>query len=722
MLRLSVRLSCLLPVAVWLACASEHPAGDQGVVAGGQDNAGSTVGSPNTGMPSVGDGANGLLPEASGPAWPSGVHAAADAALAGLMRNHWRTDFFVGDWRYAQILEAAVQNLVRTGGRRNAGLPDSLLWRAQNYGYGGGNVTYYDDMSWMALALAHLHGASLNLPALADRSADYLAAARSYFAKVQAAEDLTASGISAGIWWDSAHTQKNATVNASAALTGATLYRLTGDLAALTFAERVYAWWLQAGCAGADYTVNDHLNAAGTVTNWQFTHNYGVMVGAALALHRATGDASYLTQARGFANRALTSFSAAHAGGNVLQEACGGTCTGTSTAFKGIALRYLTELAQVDPNATALAGMLANSVAALAQNFNAQSGHAPIDWTQAAGPTGDLGADIAAALALATVGAQAPGAAVVEDRALSFEAEEAELTASVGIAAAEGASGWGVLSGWTKSSQQVVLRPLLPYAGSYTVLATTVGGPASTAVRSVSAAPGNGTAQLSFAAATGVNTSSEKLELSAGRNAITLTATSAQDVDLPLDTLVFAPTRKATGQPCGSPTSIALGAPVADAAVCGPLAFAWAIQGGNAPAFDVVLDGNVVCQGNALSCAAAASVAPTAGRHAWYVVAYDGCGAVVTSPTATFRYAPAAPMAPAPTATVAGGALAVRWTSDATDATLRAAVDVNGASVCVDVPGLACTVPSFLGGATGTNEAKVTVQNACGARAATVRF
>jgi len=66
------------------------------------------------------------------------------------------------------------------------------------------------------------------------------------------------------------------------------------------------------------------------------------MIGAALALHQATGEAAYLDDAQAIAAFLVYHQVAPTPLGDVLADA--GACTGDCRQFKGIAYRYLAAL------------------------------------------------------------------------------------------------------------------------------------------------------------------------------------------------------------------------------------------------------------------------------------------------------------------------------------------------------------------------------------------
>jgi predicted alpha-1,6-mannanase (GH76 family) len=151
-----------------------------------------------------------------------------------------------------------------------------------------------------------------------------------------------------GIWWNEERTYKNAVTNGQWIRLTAELHnRIPGDTAWLERAEEAWDWYTASGMINAEGLVNDGLTddcANNRDTVWSY--NQGLGIGAALELYRATGDAELLGAARELADAALGSD--ALVTGGVLRESCdplGRTCDDNQKQFKGIFMRYFTELA-----------------------------------------------------------------------------------------------------------------------------------------------------------------------------------------------------------------------------------------------------------------------------------------------------------------------------------------------------------------------------------------
>lgn len=151
-----------------------------------------------------------------------------------------------------------------------------------------------------------------------------------------------------GIWWNEERTYKNAVTNGQWIRLTAELHnRIPGDTAWLERSQEAWDWYAASGLVNAEGLVNDGLTddcANNGDTVWSY--NQGLGIGAALELYRATGDPELLGSARRLADAALGSDALVTDG--VLTESCdpvGRTCDDNQKQFKGIFMRYFSELA-----------------------------------------------------------------------------------------------------------------------------------------------------------------------------------------------------------------------------------------------------------------------------------------------------------------------------------------------------------------------------------------
>ncbi|WP_114853998.1 glycoside hydrolase family 76 protein [Brachybacterium sp. YJGR34] len=151
-----------------------------------------------------------------------------------------------------------------------------------------------------------------------------------------------------GIWWDEERTYKNAVTNGQWIRLTAELHnRIPGDAAWLERAQEAWDWYLGSGMINERGLLNDGLtDACENNGDHVYTYNQGLAIGAALELHRATGDPDLLEKARYFADSALAEGALTRDG--ILVEwtdALGETTNDNHKQFKGIFLRYLMDLA-----------------------------------------------------------------------------------------------------------------------------------------------------------------------------------------------------------------------------------------------------------------------------------------------------------------------------------------------------------------------------------------
>lgn len=195
------------------------------------------------------------------------------------------------------VAAAASLAFYRAGrAERPAGLDSSVVPPL-----GRGGTRYYDDNAWIALA-ALRHAAVTPEPALvrlAGELADFVA---SGWAENPA---LARPG---GIFWREVPEPRgrNTCANAPAAALFAAL-GLLGDVAAGTFAARVYAWTRGALCTGAGLYA-DRIDPDGRREETIWSYNQGAMVGAGVLLAELTGEAAYLNDAVGTAQAALARY------------------------------------------------------------------------------------------------------------------------------------------------------------------------------------------------------------------------------------------------------------------------------------------------------------------------------------------------------------------------------------------------------------------------------
>jgi len=202
---------------------------------------------------------------------------------------------------------------------------------------------YYDDEGWWALAWIDVYGIT--------QDSRYLQAAKSIFADMTYGWDSTCSG---GIWWSKDRKYKNAIANELFLSVAAELANETKDLqersSYFAWANREWKWFAHSGMINDAHLVNDGLTAEcknNQKTTW--TYNQGVILGGLAALHHANHDPAILAQAKAIADAALSHLTDAQ---GILHDTCEPKCGADGTQFKGIFvrnLRALVDLDEIDP-------------------------------------------------------------------------------------------------------------------------------------------------------------------------------------------------------------------------------------------------------------------------------------------------------------------------------------------------------------------------------------
>ena len=397
-------------------------------------------------------------------------HDRADLALQSFLLKFWdgnrqyllhrfpSDDQLTGYWTYANGWDAVLDAVERTGRSRYTGLIETFYLGQNERGW---SSDFYDDECWMSMALIRAY----------DLTSDpkYLARAQSIFADVLSAWDTTCCGAApGGVWWDRAHTQKATASNAGAALTAARLYRRTGAPSYLNFARQVYSFWYAQMVNHTSGQVCDHINPNGEKVWWKFTYNEGLMIGAALELHEATGESSFLTHAHKFAAFMTSNEITSTPFGTILHDGSNTGCLGDCAQFKAPAYRNLIRLYAKDRTRALYGNILRNSANSIWNR--ARDPGLNIFSTSWAGPpvtSTEMTAQNSAAAALSRFAQETETYPIL--RTNIFEAEEAVIHHIPLEALYSGYSGWAYLAAWNRDNQFVSFKINIATPGSHTL-------------------------------------------------------------------------------------------------------------------------------------------------------------------------------------------------------------------------------------------------------------
>lgn len=269
----------------------------------------------------------------------------AEAAQRSFQQRHWdeekslfhsrlpvNPDEKVFDyWWMAQALDVLVDGYERTK-KRDYLERAKVLFRGIVKKNGKLTNDYYDDMSWLALALQRLHRY--------DPDAEVKDAVLALWKDIQGGWTEQHGG---GISWSKTEPEyKSVPANAPPVILAARLYRETKNKADLETALKIYDWMektLADPDTGLIYDGINRKNSGVVDKNWIFSYNQGTYVGAALELHRVTGKQAYLDTALRTARAAELRLVDDN---GVMREAG----RGDGGLFKGIFVRYIGDLAR----------------------------------------------------------------------------------------------------------------------------------------------------------------------------------------------------------------------------------------------------------------------------------------------------------------------------------------------------------------------------------------
>ncbi|HXW34085.1 MAG TPA: glycoside hydrolase family 76 protein [Acidimicrobiales bacterium] len=257
--------------------------------------------------------------------WPFAGAWSATSTLTSLDRQHFATKelplFFNGLAAYHRSGAKALSAMGSVGFESVVVPP-----------LGDGGDVFYDDNTWLALALVR------HYELLLDERAISLAQ-RLYEFVISGWSSEASWSHPGGVRWKVplSCVSRNACSNGPVAELAARIHELTGDQSALEWSIRIYDW-VRSSLLGADGLYFDRITPDGTVSKDIWSYNQGSMIGAGVLLYGITGEQEYLSQAKSTAAASITHFTS-----SALQEE-------RPAAFSAVFFRNLFLLDHIAPD------------------------------------------------------------------------------------------------------------------------------------------------------------------------------------------------------------------------------------------------------------------------------------------------------------------------------------------------------------------------------------
>ncbi|MFD1544312.1 glycoside hydrolase family 76 protein [Nonomuraea guangzhouensis] len=272
-------------------------------------------------------------------------------------------------WWLAHVLDVRIDAYLRTGEESRIEQARLVYENIRRRNHGSLFNDYFDDMLWLALAVLRL----------ADATGDAALAAQAVriweHVHTHGWNDHEGGGIA---WRVQQPAYKNTPANGPFVILSARLHERTGEPRFLTAATRTMEW-LEKTLVRTDGFVEDGVNRLGDHaidSQWRFTYNQGLYIGACVELAQA-GDDTQLAKASRTAHAAIAEL----ATDGVFTGEGGG---GDEGLFKGVFYRYAGQLVRAGGEPELREFLLAGTSRLWESGFQDDSLLAADDWRRPA--------------------------------------------------------------------------------------------------------------------------------------------------------------------------------------------------------------------------------------------------------------------------------------------------------------------------------------------------
>jgi predicted alpha-1,6-mannanase (GH76 family) len=273
----------------------------------------------------------------------------ANVSSTALINQFWnsRGNYFNTDnsgnisfqyWPNAHALDVLIDAYKRTGDTRYSVYFNQWFQGVKIQNGNTWNNDFYDDMEWNALAILRAYKITNDIK--------FKEAVLELWEYIKEGWNDNAGG---GITWKKGmEFSKNACSNGPAVILAARLYQEFGNEENKEWAIRIYGWLKSTLVNTNTGAVWDNINSnTGEINKeWVFTYNQGTYIGSAVELYKIFNEKSYLNDAIKATDYTISSL--------VENSILKNEGTGDGGLFKGIFIRYFTDLIQQDRLDTAI--------------------------------------------------------------------------------------------------------------------------------------------------------------------------------------------------------------------------------------------------------------------------------------------------------------------------------------------------------------------------------